>query len=83
MLGNLLKIILRKLVIIEINSSAPPGMVWATQKQPKAISATVEVGKSKGYTLVCFVRDGLMIKIELDDAFIKTPELLFIKNWLP
>lgn len=80
------------IVIIEINSSVLPGIIWRhSNKTPgNTFTATCNVGREKGYTLVChtgnliFVRNDQFQKLEFDERFIKYPELLFLYNsaWL-
>lgn len=79
-------------VVIEINSSAPPGIVWRHSKKTlgNTFSATCNVAREKGYTLVChtgnliFVRSDHVAPLNLDPRFIKYPELLFLYDsfWL-
>jgi len=74
-----------KIVVIEINSSVPPGIVWRhSAKTPEnTFSATQNVAVQKSYTLVChtgnciYVRNDLVGRIELDPRYIQYPELLF------
>jgi hypothetical protein len=74
-----------KIVVIEINSSVPPGIVWRhSPKTPEnTFSATQNVAVQKQYTLVChtgnciYVRNDLVEKIHLNARFIQYPELLF------
>jgi hypothetical protein len=82
-----------KIVVIEINSSVPPGIVWRhSDKTPgNTFSATCNVARRKGYTLVChtgnliFVRDDLVAKLNIDQRYIDYPELLFQFDgiWVP
>lgn len=80
-----------KIVVIEINSSIPPGMhIWHNSRvSGNSFSATLAVGSSKLYTLVChtgnmiFVRDDLVNKIGLPAIDLSFPERLFIGDWLP
>ena len=82
-----------KVVVIEINSSVPPGIVWRhSAKTPgNTFSATCNVAKRKGYTLVChtgnliFVRDDLLGRLNIDQRYIDYPELLFQFDgiWVP
>ena len=80
-----------KVVIIEINSSIPPGIIWwHTDKTPgNTFTATLNVGKKKGYELVChtgnliFVRNDLISKLNFPEKYINYPEKLFINHWLP
>ena len=75
-----------KIVVIEINSSIPPGIVWrhSTKLRGNTFSATCNVAQQKGYTLVChtgnliFVRNDLIDKLNLEDRYLKYPELLFL-----
>ena len=66
-----------KVVVIEINSSYPPGIKkWHSNKYKNAngnsFSATLKVGENKGYKLVVhsgnmiFVRNDLLNKIKID-----------------
>ncbi len=79
-----------KIVVIEINSSIPPGIyMWNSRSTPgNTFSSTLRVAKSKGYTLVShtgnmiFVEDSLISKINLDSKYIDFPELLFKTDWL-
>ena len=79
-----------KVVIIEINSHVPPGIVWrhSPETQGNTFSATLGVAQHKGYTLVChtgnciFVRNDLVEKIKLDTQYIQHPELLFLYEFL-
>jgi hypothetical protein len=80
-----------KVVIIEINSAVPPGVLWRhTDKTPgNTFSSTLAVGIKKGYTLVChtgnliFVKNDLVDKLKIPKRYIDYPELLFINGWLP
>jgi hypothetical protein len=75
-----------KIVVIEINSSIPPGIVWrhSAKTTGNTFTATVNVAQQKGYTLVChignliFVRNDQTDNLNLEDRFIKYPELLFL-----
>ena len=76
-----------KIVIIEIDSSFPPGIEKRhTSGMPgSSFTSTLKVGKEKGYTLVChtgnmiFVRNEYLASIALPSRFINDPSLLF--NW--
>lgn len=79
-----------KVVIIEINSSIPPGVIQTHRNDAvmgSSFSATVTLGKSKGYSLVChtgnlfFVRDDFISKMGLSQTEIDFPELLFDYTW--
>jgi hypothetical protein len=80
-----------KVVIIEINSSVPPGIIWRhTDKTPgNTFTATINVGEKKGYKLVChtgnliFVKNDLISKLNFPEKYINYPESLFINHWLP
>jgi hypothetical protein len=74
-----------KIVVIEINSSVPPGIVWrhSPRTPENTFSATQNVALQKSYTLVChtgnciYVRNDLVAKLDLDVRYIRYPELLF------
>lgn len=75
-------------VVIEINSSIPPGVLqWHVDEslQGNSFSSTVAVGGAKGYTLAChtgnliFVRDDLFPKLGIPDVDIRFPERLYQK----
>jgi hypothetical protein len=80
------------IVIIEINSSVPPGVVWRhSAKTPlNTFTATMNVALKKGYTLVChtgnllFVRNDLIGYLNLEQRYVDYPELLFMFDnpWL-
>lgn len=81
-----------KLVIIEINSSIPPNVEYLHgqgEKPGSSFLSTLKLGLGKGYTLVChtgnmfFVRNDLIPYIHLQDFYLKHPERLFARNWLP
>ena len=79
-----------KIVVIEMNSSIKPGIIQRHDKnnQGNSFSATVNVGKKKGYILVChtgnciFLRDDLKNKIDYDKNLLNNPNILFDKSWL-
>jgi len=79
-----------KIIIIEINSSILPGILWkhGSKKQGNSFTSTVNVGKNKGYELVCHTGNCIFVKKEFvdlllfDNKFFDNPELLFEKNWL-
>jgi hypothetical protein len=79
-----------KLVIIEINNEIKPGIFQrhSDVNWLNSFSSTIEVAKTKKYTLVChcfnlfFIRNDLIDKISLDKKFIETPELLFDWKWV-
>ena len=80
-----------KIVVIEINSSIPPGIEkkHSAESPGNSFTSTHEVGRKKGYSLVChtgnliFVRDDLAAKLGIDPIFYRRPELLFRPDWLP
>ena len=73
------------IVVIEINSSVPPGVIWrhSDKTMGNTFSATHNVARKKGYTLVChtgnliFVRDDEIEKVNLEQRYVDYPELLF------
>ena len=79
-----------KIVIIEINSSIPPGILRRHSKetQGNSFSSTLAVGMKKGYTLVChtgnliFVKNELIDQLEIPKRYIDYPELLFLNRWV-
>jgi hypothetical protein len=74
-----------KIIVIEINSSIPPGIYLRQghHVNGNSFSATLAVGKAKGYSLVAhtgnmiFVRDDLVPDLEIDKRYLNFPELLF------
>ncbi|MBI4754072.1 MAG: hypothetical protein HY778_01300 [Betaproteobacteria bacterium] len=78
------------LVIIEIDSSVPPGesYIYKGGKRLTSFSAMLDLGKSKGYTLVChtgnmfFARNALVERLGLSEDALGSPETLFIDEWL-
>ena len=79
-----------KIVIIEINSSVLPGVLWRHTPATlgNSFSSTLSVAKQKNYSLVChtgnliFIRNDLLSLINIQDRFLKYPELLFITDWI-
>jgi hypothetical protein len=80
-----------KVVIIEINSSIPPGILQRHNNKEKvgnSFSSTLEVALKKGYILVChtgnliFVRKELINLINIKYKYIKDPNLLFDGRYL-
>ena len=79
-----------KIVVIEINSSIEPGIIQRhdLKNQGNSFSATVGVGKKKGYVLVChtgnciFLRDDLKNKINYEENSLNNPDILFDRSWL-
>jgi len=80
-----------KIVVIEINSSIPPGIYHRcdSHKTGNSFTSTLDVAHRKGYELVChtgnmiFVKSELMQHIAIDPMYIKNPCLLFNSAWLP
>lgn len=80
-----------KIVIIEINSNIPVG-IYQTHRGDKisgsSFTSTVELGKRKGYTLVChtgnlfFVRNELIVHLNLPEIELFYPEILFNYKWV-
>ena len=81
-----------KIVVIEINSSYPPGIIkWHSNKYKNSngnsFSATLNVAKNKDYELVChtgnmiFVKSDFVKKLNLNDKYLKYPELLYDDLW--
>lgn len=86
-----------KIIIIEIDSSIPPGIRYV---QPPGLTglpgfssgasftSTLLLGKQKGYELVChtgnliFVRKDLIAKLNLPYEELKIPQSLFVEDWL-
>ena len=79
-----------KIVVIEINSSIEPGITQRhdSNHQGNSFSSTVEVGRKKGYVLVChtgnciFIRDDLKNKINYEESLFNNPNILFDRSWL-
>jgi hypothetical protein len=76
-------------VVVEINSGIPPGIVQThrgPEVQGSSFSATVLLGEAKGYTVVChtgnviLVRDDRVAELELPPEELAFPELLFDYN---
>lgn len=78
------------IVVIEIDSSTRPGerYVHCGAGRLTSFSAMLELGLSKGYTLVChtgnmiFVLDEYVDRLSLPVHEIENPESLFITDWL-
>jgi hypothetical protein len=74
------------IVVIEINSSIPPGILSRHTKKHRgnSFSSTVTVGTQKNYTLVChtgnliFVHNSKMELLNIDKKFQEHPESLFL-----
>lgn len=85
-----------KVVVIEVNSSIAPGIVWRNG-DPESIredglpggntfSAMNEVAYAKGYTLVCHTGNNIYVRNDLVDLvgvdMYGDPDLFFKRNWL-
>ncbi len=79
-----------KILLIEINSSIPVG-IYQTHRNSKvqgsSFTATIELGKEKGYVPVChtgnliFVKKNLVEELGLPEEELQYPELLFNYDW--
>jgi hypothetical protein len=74
-------------VVIEINSSFPPGIEKVYPEiEGSTFTSTLKLGRSKGYTLVAhtgnmiFVRDDVVERVNVD---VSDPDSMFVTNWLP
>tara|TARA_B100000963_G_scaffold67973_1_gene56149 strand:+ start:2578 stop:3360 length:783 start_codon:yes stop_codon:yes gene_type:complete len=81
-----------KIIIIEINSEYPPGIIkWHSNKHQNtkgnSFSATLNVAKDKGYELCChtgnmiFIKSELISMLNIDEKYLKFPELLYNDLW--
>lgn len=81
-----------KIVIIEINSSYLPGIIkWHSEKNSNvngnSFSATLEIGKDKGYKLIShtgnmiFIKEELVNILKIDPKFLNYPEMLYDDTW--
>lgn len=85
-----LKNYLPKLVIIEINNEIEPGIFQRHSETNwlNSFTSTLEVAKSKGYTLIChlfnlfFIRNDLLDKMKIEQKYINDPTLLFNWKWV-
>ncbi len=78
-----------QVVIIELNCTIPPGIV-STHNPPASqgasFTALVNLGREKGYQLVCqtgncfFVRNDLVPKLGLPQALLAAPEKMFNRS---
>lgn len=74
-----------KIVVIEINSSIPPGVILRQGKNigGNSFSATIQVATKKGYSVVhhtgnlILVRNDLLSRMNIPDRYVEFPELLF------
>ena len=79
-----------KIVVIEINSSIPPGIILrhSGKISGNTFTATCNVAQQKNYTLVChtgnliFVRNAEVSKLNLEARFLIYPDLLFSTDWI-
>ena len=79
------------LVVVEINSSVPPGVLQIHQPPSvigSSFSSMLNLAKNKGYTLIChtgnmiFVRQEILSQLQLSQQEIDYPELLFDYSWV-
>lgn len=79
-----------KLVIIEINNALDPLILveGTVNNLGSSFAFAVKVAREKGYSLLCdtgnlfFIQDHLLPIFNLDDEYLKNPELLFDTSWL-
>ena len=81
-----------KIVIIEINSRIPPGILQRhnprENKYQNSFSSTAEVGNEKFYTPIChtgnliFLKNDLLSQIKFKKELINNPNNIFIKDWI-
>ena len=79
-----------KIVIIEINSSIPPGIkqIHSPLDNGNSFTSTVLYAKKNGYELIChtgnciFIKKKYLKKLKFEKKYIKNPELLFNNSWL-
>jgi hypothetical protein len=80
-----------KIVVIEINSRIPPGILQRHNNEEKignSFSSTLQVALKKGYILVChtgnliFIRKELINLINIREKYIYDPKLLFDRFYL-
>ena len=79
------------IVIIEINSSFPAHVLRTHRdgalRTGSSFRSTLELGRKKGYTLVChtgnmiFVKNELIPKLNLPEDELKNPASLFVDTW--
>jgi hypothetical protein len=78
------------IVVIEIDSSTPPGehYVHNGTKRLTSFTAMLELARSKQYTLAChtgnmiFVRNEEVSKLGLTPQEIENPESMFVRDWI-
>lgn len=74
-----------KIVVMEIDSSIPPGIEWThgPLTRGNSFSSTLKVAETKGYVLVChtgnliFVRRDLINSLSFPRSYFLNPELLY------
>jgi hypothetical protein len=74
------------IVVIEINSSIPPGIISKhnLNNHGNSFTATVNIATQKNYTLAChtgnliFVHNSMISRLNLPQKFIESPESLFL-----
>lgn len=79
-----------KVVVIEINSTYPPGVrqTHSDSLQGASFTSTLEVGLEKGYRLVLhtgnmiFVKSEFVSLLNIHKEFLLNPELLFDWSWI-
>jgi len=87
-----------KIVVIEVNSSIAPGIIWRHgdpesqlvngNKGGNTFSATNEVAKEKGYTLCIhtgnniYIRNDLVEKVGLPADIVNNPDSVFNRTWM-
>ena len=64
-----------KIVVIEVNSSIKPGIIQRHNEnnQGNSFSATVNVGKKKGYILVCHTGNCIFLRDDLKNKIMNKP----------
>jgi hypothetical protein len=75
-----------KIVVIEINSSILPGIIWyhSARTPGNTFSATINVAKKKNYTLLShtgnliFIHNNFLKKVKMPEKFVNYPETLFL-----
>jgi hypothetical protein len=78
------------IVVIEINSSIPPGpnVRHAQSGAGNSFTATVEIARSKNYTLVChtgnliFVRNDRVEDLSIPSQVLTNPDAMFLRTWI-
>lgn len=81
-----------KIVIIEINSAYPPGIIkWHSERNKNvngnSFSATLKVGKEKGYKLIfhsgnmIFIEEEFVDMLNIEPKYLNHQELLYDDTW--